>query len=83
MLEAILCGPGLAMAYVYHLRGILTYMDQLDKVMPMLAEFESRRVHFTCFLQTLKPSIFTRAFLVAIQAVTLPVYFTVGLVCPR
>lgn len=82
LLESILCGHGLAMAYVYHLRGILTNTDQLDTVTSMLAEFESRRVHLTCFLQTLKPSIFTRAFLVMIQAVTLPLYSIIGLVYP-
>jgi len=52
-------------------------------VEPMLGEFRSHRVHLMCFLQASKPSIFTRVFLVGIQAVALPLYFTIDLVYPQ
>ncbi len=71
------------MAYIGHLRGILTNTDQLQMVQPMLGEFQSHCVHLLCFLQASKPSIFTRVFLVGIQAVALPLYFTIGLVYPQ
>ena len=80
LLEGIAWGHGLSMAYIAHLSGIFTNTDQLQMVQPMLGEFQSHRVHLLCFLQALKPSIFTRILVLAIQAVTVPLYFLTCLV---
>lgn len=82
LLESVHWIHGLTMAYVCHLRSILTNHDELQMVQPMLGEYQSHRIHLLSFLQALKPSIFTRVLLIVIQAMIMPVYFLVCLVYP-
>jgi len=47
--------------------GTLNNKDMLQMVQPGLGEFQNHRVHFLSTVQTLKPSIITRALILAIQ----------------
>jgi len=55
--------------------GILCNKDMLQMVQPGLGEFQSHRVHFLSTVQTLKPSIITRALILVIQFIALPIHF--------
>jgi len=55
--------------------GTLNNKDMLQMVQPGLGEFQNHRVHFLVTVQTLKPSIITRALILAIQFIALPIHF--------
>lgn len=53
--------------YLHHLKGLLHNTDNSETVLPLLAEFQSHRVHMSTLLQTLQPNIITRWLLLILQ----------------
>ena len=57
----------LAAAYAYHLRGILANTSNIQFVNPMMAEFESHKVHLSAYLEATHPALPTRLLLLLTQ----------------
>lgn len=73
-IEGLVWAHGLGSAYANHLAGIFDNTARLQVVQPGLGEFQSHRVHYFSTVQTLKPSIITRALVLVLQAIALPIH---------